>query len=122
MFMQALTTPASTEIVNQLVDVIDSKFFKTLSEPVRIQILRLILVNGRTDIGTIAEQLPQDRSVISRHLNLMQEVGILTCEKQSRHMFYEINAQAFLDKLVNITELVRTCMAECCPDCCGIGK
>jgi DNA-binding transcriptional ArsR family regulator len=75
------------------------------------------MLNGRVDIGTIAQNMPQDRSVISRHLTLMHEVEILQCEKESRHVFYEINAQAFLDKLVNITEKIRTCMAECCPSC-----
>ena len=105
------------KIAEELVEVFDSKFFKTLSEPVRVQILKYVMLNGRVDIGTIAENMPQDRSVISRHLTLMHAVGILQCEKESRHMFYEINAQAFLDKLVNITEKIRTCMAECCPSC-----
>jgi len=70
------------------------------------------------DIQTIAENMPQDRSVISRHLNLMQEAGILTCEKENRHMFYNVNGQPFIEKLVDITEKIRKCMNECCPDCC----
>jgi DNA-binding transcriptional ArsR family regulator len=115
--MESQLTSRQVKIAEELVEVFDSKFFKTLSEPVRVQILKFIMLNGRVDIGTIAENMPQDRSVISRHLNLMHEVGILQCEKESRHMFYEINAQAFLDKLVNITEKIRTCMAECCPSC-----
>ncbi len=115
--MESQLTPRQIQIAEELVEVFDSKFFKTLSEPVRVQILKFIMLNGRVDIGTIAENMPQDRSVISRHLTLMHEVEILQCEKESRHMFYEINAQAFLDKLVNITEKIRTCMAECCPSC-----
>ena len=81
-----LYTKEQAEIANRMVDVLDSKFFKSLSEPVRVQILRYLLLHGRADIGTIANILPQDRSVISRHLNLMQEVGILNCEKETRHM------------------------------------
>ncbi len=115
--METTLTHSQIKIAEELVDVLDSKFFKTLSEPVRVQILKLIMLNGRADIGTISEHLPQDRSVISRHLNLMHEVGILKCEKESRHMFYEINSQVFLDKLVNITEKIKKCMAECCPSC-----
>ena len=113
--MNTQTTDLS--IIDELVNDFDSKFFKTLSEPVRVQILKFIMLSGRVDIGTIAENMPQDRSVISRHLTLMHEVGILQCEKESRHMFYEVNAREFLDKLVNITEKIRTCMAECCPSC-----
>jgi DNA-binding transcriptional ArsR family regulator len=111
-------TASKMKIVEELVNILDSKLFKTLSEPVRVQILKFLLLNGRSDIGTIAEHMPQDRSVISRHLNLMYEAGVLNCEKESRHIYYEINAQAFRDKLENISEQTRKCIAECCPNCC----
>jgi len=116
--MEIIYTQQQLEIANRLVDVLDSKFFKTMSEPVRVQILRFILLNGRADIGTIAENMPQDRSVISRHLNLMQEVGILNAEKESRHMFYSINARMFLERFITITELTKKCLEECGPRCC----
>ena len=103
------------KILDELVKVLDSKFLKALSEPVRIEILKVIMRNGRTDIGTIAEHMPQDRSVISRHLNLMHEVGILICEKVGRHRFYDIDGKVFLDRLENITALVRRCIPMCFP-------
>ena len=106
------------QIAEELVEALDSKFFKTLSEPVRVQILKFLMLNGRADIQTIAENMPQDRSVISRHLNLMQDAGILKGEKEDRHMFYSVNGQPFIEKLVEITEKIRKCMNECCPDCC----
>ena len=113
-----ITEQAKKQIAEELVEILDSVFFKTLSEPVRVQILKFLVLNGRSDIGTIAEQMPQDRSVISRHLNLMQTVGILTCEKETRHIYYEINARAFLEKVEGIADKIRECMLACCPDCC----
>ena len=104
--------------LNELVERFDVRFFKTLSEPVRMDILRYLMLNGRSDIGTIADHMPQDRSVVSRHLNLMQEAGILKCEKETRYVFYEIHAQAFVDKLESITRQVRRCVEVCCPDSC----
>ena len=106
---------APINLLEELIKNFDSRFFKPLSEPVR---LKFLMEKGRSDIGTIADKLPQDRSVISRHLNLMQEAGILNGEKETRHMFYEINGTAFIGKLENITEQIRKCIAECCPDCC----
>ena len=105
-------------ILDGLVKNFDSKFFKTLSEPVRLEILKFLMENGRADVGTIAEHMPQDRSVISRHLNLMFEAGILNCEKETRHMFYEVNGTNFIDKLENVTGQIRQCINECCPSCC----
>lgn len=111
--MKAQDSPQNA--MDELVKNFDSKLFKTLSEPVRMEILKFLMLNGRSDIGTIAENMPQDRSVISRHLNLMREAGILKCEKETRHIFYEVNGQAFVDKLESITKQIRQCMALCCP-------
>jgi len=82
-----------------------------------MQIMKFLLLNGRSDIATISAEMPQDRSVISRHLNLMSEVGILRCEKETRHMFYEIDGKVFLEKLENMTGQIRKCMPLCCPEC-----
>lgn len=101
------------DVCEALVDAFDSKFFKTLSEPVRIEILKFLLMNGRSDIGTVADNMPQDRSVISRHLSLMYEAGILNCEKSSRHRFYEINPRGMLEKLERISGLLRQCGMAC---------
>jgi DNA-binding transcriptional ArsR family regulator len=104
--------------LNELVDNFDARFFKTLSEPVRVDILRFLMLNGRSDIGTIADHMPQDRSVVSRHLNLMHEAGILSCQKETRYVYYAINGLAFIDKLESITRQIRNCLEVCCPDCC----
>lgn len=116
--MEMIYTEKQLEIANQLVEVLDSKFLKSLGEPVRVEIIRYLLLNGQVDIGTIAENMPQDRSVISRHLNLMQETGILTAEKAGRHMYYRLNADAFLERFTRITDLVASCIKECGPLCC----
>ena len=113
-----LYTKKQAEIANELVAVLDSKFFKSLGEPVRVEIIRFLLLNGRADIATIAENMPQHRSVISRHLNLMHEVGILTCRKESRHMFYSLNPNALLERFASMTRLVEACLKECGPLCC----
>ena len=106
--------PGENEI-EELIEILDSKFFKALSEPVRINILKYLILNGRSDIAAIADSLPQDRSVISRHLQLMYDTGILNCEKITRHVYYEVNGGAFLKKMETILEKIRACMPECCP-------
>lgn len=94
---------------------LDSKFFKVLSEPVRVQILKFLILNGSSDIAAIAASLPQDRSVISRHLRFMYEADILCCEKISRHTYYQVNALAFRNKLAGIADQITECMCACCP-------
>ena len=115
---ESITTRA--EILKGFTEAYDARFFKTLSEPVRIQILTYLILNGRSDIGSITESMPQDRSVISRHLNQMLAVGMLCCEKETRHMYYDINAQVFVDKLERFLTQIKKCISECCPPgCCS---
>lgn len=57
------------EAARQCVAVFDTGFFKALCEPARIAVLREFILLGRADIVAIAQRLPQDRSVIARHLS-----------------------------------------------------
>lgn len=114
--MKLKTANKAPKAVNDLVKALDSKVVKALTEPARAEILKFLMLNGRSDISTIAENLPQDRSVISRHLNLLAEAGIVIAEKETRHKFYTINGSAFLKEFEGITENIKKCMAECCPE------
>ena len=116
--MEILEIKKKEEVLNEFTGTYDMKFFKTLSEPVRIKILEYLMLNGRSDIQSIAGNMPQDRSVISRHLNQMQEVGILRCNKETRHMYYEIDGKVFIDKLETFLNLIKQSVSICCPDCC----
>jgi DNA-binding transcriptional ArsR family regulator len=113
--MEFITTTQAPQVLDDLVKALDSKMFKALTDPTRTQILRFLMLNGRCDISTIADNLPQDRSVISRHLNMMAEAGLLVAEKETRHRFYTINCETFLNEFETIVANLKTCIAECCP-------
>ena len=53
-------------VVNNLVKALDSKVFKALTEPARAEILKFLMLNGRSDISTIAESLPLSNGAL-RH-------------------------------------------------------
>ncbi|MDI3290194.1 TauD/TfdA family dioxygenase [Polyangium sp. 15x6] len=49
-----------------LLEVFHTPFLRAMTEPARIQIVRVLLVQGPLDVGAIAERVPQERSVVSR--------------------------------------------------------
>jgi DNA-binding transcriptional ArsR family regulator len=105
---------AETEI-NQLFTQMDSSFFKSLAEPVRLEIIKLLLIKGESDVGALAKGLPQDRSVISRHLAKMEDAGIVSARKQGRHMFYQLRADQFIGRFEDIVASAKKCVAlGCC--------
>jgi DNA-binding transcriptional ArsR family regulator len=101
-------TPACLTVIHE---TIDFDFYKTLFDPVRSDILIFLASHGETSIKDISEAFPQDRSVISKHLNQMQRHGILFKEKQGRHVYYKVNsgfiARQFEQTTINIKKLLR---------------
>ena len=70
---------------------------------------------GRADVGTIAAMFPQDRSVVARHLQVLERAGILKSHVDGRHTFYELNGQGVLKQLEGLVELFRALSPLCCP-------
>jgi ArsR family transcriptional regulator, zinc-responsive transcriptional repressor len=101
--------------IQDLIEVFDSQFFKALSEPVRVEILKFLLMNGRSDVGTVAKSIQKDRSVLSRHLHFLTEVGLLKNEKVARNSYFEIDAGSFRDKVYSLFSKVDRAIQNCCP-------
>ena len=93
----------------------DTEFFKVLCEPVRIDIIQRLILLGRSDVATIAEGLPQDRSVISRHLSAMERANITTSEKEGRHMCYDLDGPAIVNRIKELYLAAEKLTAICCP-------
>jgi DNA-binding transcriptional ArsR family regulator len=105
---------ASTNVTKMLAGI-DSDFIKALAEPVRIEILKLLILGGSCDVKTLADKLPQDRSVISRHLSMMEKAGLLKAQKEGRHVIYSLDGDSTLRKSEQLVETMRQCIAlGCC--------
>ena len=105
--MKPKTSMSRQEAARQCVAVFDTGFFKALCEPARIAVLRELILIGRADIAAIADRLPQDRSVIARHLRQLATARIVKPHKEGRHVFYEIDAQTIAGRLEGILEITR---------------
>ncbi len=93
---------------------IDSDFVKALTEPARIEILKQLILFGASDVKSLSERMPQDRSVISRHLALMERAGILKSRKEGRHVVYQVDADGTLHKAEQLVETIRLCIKNGC--------
>ncbi len=111
--MKAITTRA--QAADACVKILDAEFFRALCEPARLQVFRQLVLLGRSDIGTIAQALPQDRSVITRHLQVMERAGLVASQSEGRHMFYEIDGPTISSRIEDMVVLMRTLTPLCCP-------
>jgi len=102
--------------VAALESALDSEFLAALAEPTRVHIIRLLLREGALDVTALAEQLPQERSVISRHLKVLHAAHLVRVTKDGRHRVYSLAGGVFVGRLQAILDAARACVASCCPE------
>jgi len=90
--------------------MIDFDFYKTLFEPVRSEILVFLVSHGEKNITEIAENFSQDRSVISRHLDLMNRYDMVIRTKQNRNIYYQANNNFIVEKFEQTTSNLKKLM------------
>lgn len=103
------------EAAAECLAALDAGFFKALAEPVRIEILRLLIMHGQLDVGSVADEMPQDRSVIARHLQTLERAKMVRSTVQGRHTFYEIDGPGMLAQLESVLQLFKRLSPICCP-------
>lgn len=95
--------------------LLDGEFLKSLAEPARVEIMRVLIQQGRADVGTIAEHLPQDRSVVARHLQTLARAGVVRAERDGRHTFYVLDGPSIQARLGAIQRVLAELIPACCP-------
>jgi DNA-binding transcriptional ArsR family regulator len=98
-----------------LISALDSAFLRALTEPARLEILKQLLVRGPANIETLAGHLPQDRSVISRHLTVLHRAGMVRTERRGRERIYAVDGSGIVGALERILAQAKAIMAGCCP-------
>lgn len=89
-------------------------FFKALGDPSRVALLvRLADIGKPCTVSQAAECCPTDISVVSRHLAMLRDAGILHAEKRGREVYYSVRHS-------ELAATLRT-MADAIAACCGPG-
>jgi ArsR family transcriptional regulator len=84
--------------------------FKALSDPTRVAILASLAEKNREQtVSEVSECCPIDLSVVSRHLKLLRDAGILEAEKRGKEVFYRVKVDEFVSLLRNLADALETC-------------
>ena len=93
-------------------NLFEARFFKALCDPCRIGILiRLAKAGGWQTVGDVAACCPTDFSVVSRHLAILRDAGIVEAEKRGKSVYYRVKYGDFGATLRAMADGV----ARCCP-------
>lgn len=111
-----MTKLTRNQAIEAAIESLDSGFFKALCEPSRVAVLKRVMQLGRADVSAIAAQLPQERSVVSRHLQILLESEIVRATKVGRQVFYEVDGAAIIGRLEGILSHTKSLTPLCCPN------
>ena len=93
-------------------NLLDPALFRALGDPTRVLLLACLAKCARPcSVSEIAECCSVDLSVVSRHLKLLEEAGVLTSVKQGRGVSYAVAFDALCDALRNLADALGACRA-----------
>jgi len=90
----------------------EPRFLKAISDPTRLHILaHLADVKEPQTVSEVARNFPIDVSVVSRHLAILRDEGILLAEKQGKEVYYSVRYEF----LSSIFRSFAKAIESCCP-------
>lgn len=73
-----------------------SEMLKVAAHPQRLAILDLLGGKERMCVNDLAEVLGIEQAILSQHLTLMRDKGLLGVEKEGKYSFYYLEQPGFL--------------------------
>ena len=64
-----------------------------LADPTRRQLLDTLADAGQASASTLAEYLPVSRQAVLKHLNVLEDVGLVTRGRSGREVLYQVRPE-----------------------------
>ena len=70
----------------------DDQLWSAIADPSRRRVLDLLVSGGEASASSLADQVPFSRQAVSKHLVVLEEVGLINRRKQGREVLYRVEA------------------------------
>lgn len=97
------------EINEYTVDQLDaaSRMLKAMAHPIRVSIMSL-LEGKRLTVTQIYEFLNLEQSVVSHHLGILRDKGVLIAERDGKNVYYSLRSEV----LASVIQCLTNCNAH----------
>lgn len=104
--------PTQKECCTGLRAALKPDLFKALCDPTRLEILCQLASRAEPrNVGDIADQMPVDISVVSRHLGILKRAGVISSSRKGKEVYYALSS----DDAVRTLRAVADSIEACCP-------
>jgi DNA-binding transcriptional ArsR family regulator len=83
----------------------DDELWSAIADPSRRRVLDLLVREGEASASSLAEQVPFSRQAVSKHLVVLEEVGLISRRRQGREVLYRVEADRLDQATRAIAEL-----------------
>jgi DNA-binding transcriptional ArsR family regulator len=96
-----------------LAQLLSPRLFKALSDPKRLSLfMRLAEDQGPCTVSQMAHGSGVDFSVVSRHLAILREAGIIKCVKRGKELWCTVEVNAVPKVLRDLADALEFCCPE----------
>lgn len=95
------------ELVPSLLLERTARRFKMLSEPVRLELLNVLQLNGEMTVQELVAASGLNQANVSKHLNLMAKEGVLSRNKEGLFVYYSIQDTTIQGLCLLVTGRIR---------------
>ena len=85
-----------------------SRMLAACKDPIRMQILFLLIRRGRTNVGDIAHEFKITRPAISHHLKVLSDAEVLNRAKEGQEVYYWPNSAVVAATLRELADKIET--------------
>ena len=90
-----------------------------MSDETRFAILQHI-GSGELSVGEITDMVGRDQPLVSHHLKILKECGIVSCTARGRRSMYSVSSTRLASLIRDIAEAGEQMDELCAEACCGV--
>ena len=88
--------------------VVDDELWSAVGDPVRRQVLDLLLAEGSGTSTTLSGQLPITRQAVAKHLGVLDRVGLVHAQPAGREKLYRVDEVQLARAVAQLQAVGRT--------------
>jgi DNA-binding transcriptional ArsR family regulator len=83
----------------------DDELWEAIADPTRRKLLDLLVARGQATATTLTADMPVSRQAISKHLMLLQRVGLIDARREGREVRYQVREQRLAEATGALAEV-----------------
>jgi len=85
-----------------------TSLLKAIAHPLRLSIIKYIYENEKLTVSELQNILKIQQPVLSHHLNILKDKGILISRRNGKNIFYHVK----LENIISILECISKCVCN----------